>query len=396
MDPYIGDWLNLIVRWAHVITGIAWIGSSFFFMWLDAHLEPPGAGKKGVSGELWLVHSGGFYEVNKITVAPEAMPRTLHWFKWEAGFTWITGMLLLALLYYLGADVYMVEAGGGGPTPAAAVAFGIGAIVLSWIVYDALWASPFGKTRHAAAIVSWMLLAALAYGLGQLLPGRAAFIHVGAVLGTLMAANVWMRIIPAQRQLVKARTDGVEPDATLGARAKQRSVHNNYMTLPVVFVMLSSHYPATFGHPYNWLVLLALIAIGALVRHVFNLRNAGAAGKGWWFMAAAAAAMAVLVVLARPAGFGGAGDDVSFADVRLVIQTHCLACHAETPTHESFDQPPKGVVFETPGQIKQRAPLIHAVAVASKAMPLGNETRMTDVERALLGSWVKSGAPIDE
>jgi uncharacterized membrane protein len=396
VDPYIGDWLNLIVRWTHVITGIAWIGSSFFFIWLDAHLESPGAGKKGISGELWMVHSGGFYEVNKITVAPAAMPRTLHWFKWEAGFAWVTGMLLLALLYYVGADIYMVEAGGGGPSPTLAITLGLGAIVLSWVVYDALWASPFGKTGHAPAIVSWALLAALAYGLGQLLPGRAAFIHVGAALGTVMAANVWMRIIPAQRQLVKARTDGVEPDATLGARAKQRSVHNNYMTLPVVFVMLSSHYPATFGHPYNWLVLLALFAIGAVVRHVFNLRNAGKAGKGWWFMGAAAATMAVLVVLARPAGFDDAGADVSFADVRLVIQAHCLACHAATPTHEAFDEPPKGVVFETPRQIKQRAPLIHALTVASKAMPLGNETQMTDAERALLGSWVKAGAPIDE
>lgn len=402
MDPHLGDWLNLALRWTHLITAIAWIGSSFFFMWLDAHITPHETPKAGVEGELWLVHSGAFYQVEKILVAPEEMPRTLHWFKWEAAFTWITGLLLLVLIYYLGAAVYMVDPAVSSLGPGAAVALGVATLVLSWLVYDLLWRSPLGRAVVPATAISFGLAVAVAYGLGELMSGRAAYIHVGAMLGTVMVGNVWMRIIPAQRELVAARQEGRAPDPAFGASAKQRSVHNNYMTLPVVFIMLSNHYPGTYGHGYGWLILTALFLIGAAVRHYFNLRNEGAERRGRWYLGAAVAGMVALVVAAAPrleaTDSAEASEDlalVAFSEVETVIRFRCSACHSARPSHESFDTAPQGVVFDSPQQIRRRAPRIYARAVVSKTMPLGDENGMTPEERALLGAWVRQGAKLD-
>jgi uncharacterized membrane protein len=296
MDSLLQEWLDLVVRWIHVITAIAWIGSSFFFMWLDSHLEAPAAPRKGIEGELWMTHSGGFYRVEKIKVAPNEMPRTLHWFKWEAAFTWISGVTLLAIVYYLGSgldflDPSIAGLGSAGVSIAAFIALGT-----AWLVYDSLYMSPLARTP-LAALIGFALLTATAYVLSQYMSGRAAYLHVGAIMGTIMAANVWLRIIPAQRELVAATKAGRALDPSLGLRAKQRSVHNNYMTLPVVFIMISNHFSSTYSHALNWLVLVGLALVGAGVRHYFNLRNRGE--NAWWIWPVAGAAMVALFFLVR-------------------------------------------------------------------------------------------------
>ena len=296
MDSLLQEWLDLVVRWVHVITGIAWIGSSFFFMWLDSHLEKPSAPRKGIEGELWMTHSGGFYRVEKIKVAPEEMPRVLHWFKWEAAFTWISGVILLAIVYYLGTGLDFLDARLAGLGSVGVTIAGFAVLGIAWLIYDGLYTSPLARTPFAA-LLGCVLLAAAAYIFSQYMSGRAAYLHVGAIIGTIMAANVWVRIIPAQRELVAATKAGRMPDERLGQRAKQRSVHNNYLTLPVVFIMVSNHFSSTWGHALNWLVLVGLALVGAGVRHYFNLRNKGE--NAWWIWPIAAAAMAALFFLVR-------------------------------------------------------------------------------------------------
>ncbi|MHA1536482.1 MAG: urate hydroxylase PuuD [Alphaproteobacteria bacterium] len=399
MDIAFADWLNLALRWAHVITGIAWIGSSFYFMWLDAHLEKPAKPLDGVEGEIWMVHSGGFYQVHKINVAPKVMPKTLHWFVWEATFTWITGALLLALVYYLGARVFMVDPDVADILPGTAVAIGIGGVALAWFAYDALWASPLAKNREGLAnIISLLALAGFAFGFSLVFSGRAAFIHTGALMGTIMAANVWRRIIPSQQGLVAAAKAGTTPDPQLGIKAKQRSVHNNYLTLPVIFTMTSAHYPMTFGHDFNWVILLTLFVIGAVVRHSFNLRNKGRKGAGWVAIGVSLAGFLALIVAASlPRTDTGQAQEgpVAFAAVQKIIARHCVSCHARKPSREDFDEAPKGVMLETPAQIKKWSAKIRKQSVDTKVMPLGNESKMTLAERALLGRWTKAGANIE-
>ena len=296
MDSLLQEWLDLVVRWLHVTTAIAWIGSSFFFMWLDSHLEAPSAPRKGIEGELWMTHSGGFYRVEKIKVAPDEMPRTLHWFKWEAAFTWISGVMLLALVYYIGSNLDFMDPRIAGLGSVGVTVATIAVLAGAWLVYDGIYMSPLARTS-AAAILCLVLLVALAYLLSQYMSGRAAYLHVGAIMGTVMVANVWMRIIPAQRELVAATKAGRPPEASLGQRAKQRSVHNNYMTLPVLFIMISNHFSSTYGHALNWLVLIGLGLVGAGVRHYFNLRNKGQ--NALWIWPVAAAAMVGLFFLVR-------------------------------------------------------------------------------------------------
>ncbi|MBM3486189.1 MAG: hypothetical protein FJX67_06095 [Alphaproteobacteria bacterium] len=395
LDPTLADWLSLALRWAHVITGIAWIGASFYFMWLDSHLEPPAVPKKGVEGELWMVHSGGFYVVDKIAVAPEELPKTLHWFKWEAAFTWITGFLLLVVIYYLGSASFMVDPDILDIPKSTAILIGLGALVISWVVYDALYTSALAQKGVWSAVIGIVLLCAISIALTQLLAGRAAYMHVGALIGTIMVANVWMRIIPAQRQLVNARKAGTEPDATLGKRAKQRSVHNNYLTLPVVFVMLSAHYPGTYGHKHNWAILLALFAVGAVIRHWFNLKNARRIA--WWPIPAGVALfIAVMIATAPPGGDmaagGGATAPVTFAEVKEIVDKRCVNCHAAAPTNPDFKTPPKNVRLDNPDQIRRHRDRIWATSVASVAMPIGNSTGMTPEERDMIGAWIRQGA----
>lgn len=399
METIILDWLNLVVRWIHVITGIAWIGSSFFFMWLDAHLEEPAPGKDGVEGELWMVHSGGFYEVDKYQVVPSAIPRTLHWFKWEAGFTGISGVILLAIVYYLGAEAFLIDAEVADLTRLQAVGIGVGTLIVGWLAYDGLFASRFGQENMLLAnTISVVVLCLIAIGLSQLFTGRAAYVHVGALTGIVMVVNVFARIIPAQRNLIAARNAGDEPDPSLGKRAKQRSVHNNYLTLPVVFIMLSSHYPATFGNSQGWLLLIAIGISGALVRHWFNLRNASKPSL-WPIPAAvvvflAAAAWGSWPTLQAERAAASVGE-VTFSQVRTIVDSRCLACHAARPTFEGFDVAPKNVRFDASEEIRKHAQAIKRTAVDTDTMPLGNETKMTPEERLILGAWIRAGAEIE-
>ncbi len=296
MDAALSEWLNLVLRWAHVIAGIGWIGSSFFFMWLDANIAKPEAARPGVEGELWMVHSGGFYRVEKILVAPAALPPRLHWFKWEAAMTWITGVFLLGLVYYIGSGADFLDPPLAFLGSWGAAGAGVALLALAWVVYDALCRSPLGRTP-VFGIAGFVLMLAVAYVLSRIMSAHAAFIHVGAILGTLMTANVWMIIIPSQRELVGATKAGRAPDANFASRAKQRSVHNNAMTLPVVFIMLSSHYPSIYGHDWNWLLLAGLALVGAAMRRYLNLLERG--DHRVWMIPAMAGAMAVLFVLAN-------------------------------------------------------------------------------------------------
>ena len=390
MDALILDWLNLILRWTHVIVGIAWIGSSFYFMWLDAHLEAPVTPSDEVEGELWMVHSGGFYRVDKIAVAPKVMPRTLHWFKWEAGWTGVTGVLLLAVVYYLGSEAFLIDSEISEITKMQAVAIGVGTLIVGWLLYDGMYMSRWGQENGTiAAIIAFVGLAIVAYGLSQVLSGRAAYVHVGALIGIVMVLNVWIRIIPGQQNLVDARKAGKEPDAAYGARAKQRSVHNNYTTLPIVFIMISAHYPMTFGHPYNWAVLIALFVIGALVRHWFNLRNAGTPAI-WPVLVSITAMSALAAWISGPqiaAKIAAANAPlVPFEKIEVLVKARCSSCHTAKPVQEGFEAPPKNIKFDTPEQIVRQAAMIKRTAVLTKTMPLGNITKMTDAERKLLMS----------
>jgi uncharacterized membrane protein len=395
------EWLNLIVRWLHVITGIAWIGASFYFVWLDNTIRPPKAGselaKNGISGELWAVHGGGFYNPQKYLVAPPQLPEELHWFKWEAYSTWLSGFALLFIVYYFNAQAMMIDQSVADLAGWQAVAIGLGALLAGWVVYDLLCRSPLGKHDLAFGCVMFVLIVAAAFVLSKMFSGRAAYIHVGAMIGTMMVGNVLMLIIPGQRKLVEAMMAGRAPDPIHGQKAKQRSVHNNYFTLPVLFIMISNHYAMTYNHLYNWLVLAAIMAAGVLIRHFFNLRHKG---RVVWAYPAAGLVLLLLVAIAiappAPAPLSvsarAQADAGGFAPVQQVIMERCVSCHSDHPTFAGFTAAPAGMMLQTPALIHQHAAKIYQQAVQLKAMPLGNLTHITDQERALIGAWFEAGA----
>ena len=397
METIILDWLALILRWAHIIVGIAWIGSSFYFMWLDSHLEEPTVPDEEVEGQLWMVHSGGFYRVDKIMVAPKVMPRHLHWFKWEAWWTGVTGVLLLAVVYYLGSAAFLIDPDIADISKIEAVAIGVATLVIGWFLYDGIYMSEWGnKYTKFSGTIGFVGLCVVSYGLSQVLSGRAAYIHVGALIGLIMVLNVWIRIIPGQHNVVNSRKKGEEPDPSYGVRAKQRSVHNNYLTLPVVFVMISSHYPMTFGHENNWAILIAIFIIGGLVRHWFNLRNAGY-GSIWPVPVAIAALIMLAGYISVPGFVGGVPEQTSrkitFSEVHAIVKTRCTSCHAARPTYQGFQKPPMNIRLESETEIRKYASIIQKTAVATNTMPLGNVTKMTKEERRIIGQWITSGMP---
>jgi len=390
LDSYATEWLNLLTRWLHVVAAIAWVGSSFYFIALDNHLKPPAEQEDadaGVGGESWEIHGGGFYQVQKYTVAPRTLPEPLHWFKWEAYTTWLSGFALLIVLYYLNADQYLIDPSVADLTPGEAVAISVGLLAASWLVYDAL-CRVLGSRPLVLATVLLVLITLAAWGISHLFSGRAVYIQIGAMLGTMMAGNVFFVIIPAHWELVRAKQAGREPDPRANERGKLRSVHNNYLTLPVVFTMLSGHFPSTYGHSYSWLILVVLLVIGAWVRHYFNLRHTGR--NVWAIPVTAAIAIAVLAVVIRPKEEPASGATVSFAQVQHVIDQRCTACHSSHPTRVSVA--PAGIMFDTPAQITAQAALIRQQAVLTNNMPLGNVTGMTQAERDLLGRWIAQGA----
>jgi len=433
---YLLDWCGLLVRWLHVIAGIAWIGASFYFVWLDDSLEPLGEREPPdprVAGELWAVHGGGFYRARKYRVAPEVLPPRLHWFYWEAYTTWLSGFALLCLLYFLRAEAYLIDPSVLALSKPAAIGIAMAVIVGSWLVYDGLCRSPLGQKPRALAVSVAVVTAVEAWGLCQVFGGRGAFMVFGAALGSIMVANVLFIIIPGQRELVLAKREGREPDAGPGLRGKQRSVHNTYFTLPVLFVMISNHYAMTYGARYNWLVLIAMSFAGACIRGWFVARHKPEGRRG---VAAALPAvlgvgtLAGLVVALAPAEIvavgsglsggvaapgqgggtgsgvvaggasaadnpgvsgsvgGGAGD---VAQVQAIVAQRCVPCHSKTPKQVGFNAPPDGIVLETLDELRAHLPDIQK-QVSLRAMPLGNLTGMTDDERAKLLMWIGHGA----
>ncbi|MDP1631725.1 MAG: urate hydroxylase PuuD [Caulobacter sp.] len=385
-------WLNLGVRWLHVIAGIAWIGSSFYFMWLDARLKADETTPPGVQGDLWAVHGGGFYHKRKYLSAPPDMPEDLHWFKWEAYTTWLSGSALLILIYYLGAPTYLIDPAKADLAPWQAIAIGVGALVAGWAIYDGLCRSPLGQRLKLFGAVWFLTLTAAAWGLSHVFSNRGAFIHLGAIIGTVMVANVFMVIIPNQRKIVAALLAGETPDPALGKRGKMRSVHNNYMTLPVLFLMVSSHYPMVIDHPLNWLLVAGIGASGWTIRHFFNLRNASRSEPMVLVSGVAIFLAVMLLALATKPKAAVVASVVPFSEVQTLIRTHCVACHSAHPTSAIFAAAPNGVAYDTPAEIRRYAPRIYERAVATDSMPMGNETGMTRTERDRLGAWVKAGA----
>jgi uncharacterized membrane protein len=389
MTSWLGDWANLLLRWGHFIAGIAWIGSSFYFIWLDRALTKPAHEKPGVEGDLWMVHSGGFYQVEKRRPGPGEVPPVLHWFKWEAMLTWISGIALLILVFYLG-SAYLLDPNVSAIGRGAATALGIGSIVLAWPIYDGLWRSPLARRFAIASAISLTLLTAITIVMCRLLSGRAAFMHIGALLGTIMVANVWERILPAQQQMLDATRAGRPADFTLGERAKQRSVHNSYITFPLLFIMLSNHFPATYAGARNWLVLLLLFVAGAAVRHAMIGRGA----RARWALLPAALALGGAMMVSTPQASARADSVPSFGAVRLVIAQRCQPCHSQYQTDRTMGPAPGGVTFDTPESIVRLADRIRARAVETRTMPLGNKTGITEAERELLGRWTAAGAPL--
>ncbi|HET6360483.1 MAG TPA: urate hydroxylase PuuD, partial [Gemmatimonadota bacterium] len=371
------EWLELAVRWIHVIAGIAWIGTSFYFIRLNAVLAPAADPGDGVEGEAWEVHGGGFYRVAKYRVAPGRMPSELHWFKWEAYATWLSGTSLLVLVYYLGADAFLLDRSVADIGAGTGIAIGVAAIVGSWFLYELLCRTPLVERPGLFAIVGLVVGTGAAWALSGWLSGRAAYIHIGAAIGTIMAANVFLVIIPAHRKLVASVEAGREPEAWRGIAAARRSLHNNYLTLPVVFLMISNHYPMTYAHPLGWLILGALALVGGWIRHYYNLRHAGRNRP--WMLVVGAAGLGAVALLAtagspEPTAVGASAAPVDFREVREVIAVRCAVCHSAHPVHDLFDAPPGGITFDTAEEIRARADAIHAVTVETRIMPLGNLT----------------------
>lgn len=402
MESYFIEWLNLLGRWLHMIVGVAWIGTSFYFVWLDNHLLPPKQqqdGDLGVNGEVWSVHGGGFYHAQKYKLAPPEIPSTLHWFKWEAYTTWLSGVFLMALIYWYGAELYTIDTSVVALSKPIAILIGMGSLAGGWLIYDVLCRSPIGKNDNRLSIAIALFVCFSAFLLCQLFSGRAAYMHFGAMLGTIMVGNVFFIIIPGQKALVAAASSGEAPDPIDGANAKQRSVHNTFFTLPVLFVMISNHYAMTYGHSLNWLILIGICVVGGLIRIYFVQRHFGRNKP--LLIVATLIVLAAIAALAAPKQnphiLASNGAQISeaqlFAQAKSAIQSRCVSCHSKAPTQAGFSSAPKGLLLETDEQIKSQAALIHQQVVLSKAMPIGNLTGMTDEERWFIDQWFSAANP---
>ncbi|MGB5488217.1 MAG: urate hydroxylase PuuD [Lysobacterales bacterium] len=395
MEAHLHMWLSLLVRWSHFIVGVAWIGASFYFNWLENHLQRQNQ-PESTAGDLWAVHGGGFYYLKKFAVAPAELPPSLHWFKWEAYATWLSGMALLIIVFYWNAQTYMLNPEISAITSTTAITIGILSLLSSWIVYDLLCCSSLSRYEGflAGLILAWFVL--LAWILSTYLSGRAAYIHVGAAIGTIMVANVFRVIIPAQKDLVNAVTENRTPDASKGRRALQRSKHNNYLTLPVLFIMISSHYPATYNHPQNWLVLLVFSLAAVAIRHYFNIRHL--TGFRSWPLIPALLLLIGLVVATAPESAklmqsGSSTEEVKTSDIYAIIGRRCMNCHSEAPSHQGFTSAPLGIELDSPEKLLQHAEMVYQAVVVTRTMPLANLTQMTDSERNLVASWFEGLSP---
>lgn len=397
MDLILWQWVDFMVRWTHVIAGIAWIGSSFYFVHLDSSLKRRDGLPEGAGGEAWQVHGGGFYHMVKYLVAPARMPEELTWFKWEAYATWMSGIALLVIVYYFGASLYMIDPAVLALPVWAAVLISLVGLAGGWLAYNAMCRSPLGQDDVRLAAAGFVFLVVLAYVFTWIFSGRGAYMQMGALIGSIMAANVLMIIIPNQKKVVDALIAGREPDPGLGAVAKQRSMHNNYLTLPVLFVMISNHYPLAFASRFNWLILALVLVVGAVIRHFYNTRHKGLPSP-WWTWGVAAAGMMLIIWLSsiKPADVEAAeapAEPVTFAMAEEIVLGRCSMCHMAEPVWEGIASPPKYVMLDTPEHILAHAQQIYLQAAHTRAMPPGNVTEITPEERKVLALWVESGAP---
>lgn len=386
MEAYLFDWLNLFFRWFHVITGIAWIGASFYFVWLDLSLREPPEWKKqqGVKGDLWAIHGGGFYEVAKYQLQPPSMPPKLHWFKWEAYTTWLTGFALMSVMYYWGADQYLIDPQKMALSQWQAIGISLAFLMAGFVLYEALIKSPLKQWPVVFAALLYSLLVLSAWGLDQIFSDRAAYLHVGALIGSIMAGNVLFGIMPAQRELVRAVQAGETPQAHFALLAKLRSTHNNYLTLPLIFIMISNHYPMTYGHEQGWLVLALIGAIAAFARHYFNLKHQD--NHQPWILLVAAVALLLLIgwMLPKPVEHMSSEQAVIGEEKAMeLVQAHCGACHVVKPSHPAFNAAPAGIILESWSQVEANAARI-VPALRTGYMPLGNTSGLSDEQRAQL------------
>jgi len=389
-------WAEMLIRWLHVIAGVAWIGSSFYFIALDLSLKPGKDLPKEAYGQAWQVHGGGFYNMVKYLVAPERMPSELTWFKWEAYATWLSGAALMVVIYYFGAELYLIDFEGVYLEPWQAVAMSLGGIVLGWAVYDVICRSPLGRSTGMLAGFVFVFLMVMSWGYAQIFAPRGAFMQMGVMMGTIMAANVLMVIIPGQRKVVASLMAGEDPDPEYGRRGKQRSLHNNYLTLPVVLVMIGGHYPVLYATEYAWVILGLVLVIGGLVRHFFNTKHKGDPAPWWtWGAAGVLMALAFWVGLMGSPVMKNAGDEAMVSEdlgsdaIALVVE-RCGICHAAQPEWDGMALPPKGVILDHPDAINRARKKIAEQAAWSDAMPPGGVISLTTAERQLLAAWYEN------
>ena len=396
MEIVLTEWLSAILRWLHVIAAIAWIGSSFYFIHLDLGLKNHGALPAGVKGESWQVHGGGFYQMIKFMVAPSSMPDELVWFKWEAYTTWLSGFALLVVVYYFNAELFLVDKAVLDLSAPMAAAVAFLSLTAAWIAYEVMCRSPLGKHEVALALVGYVFLVVLTFGFTHVFSGRGAFTQIGALIGTIMVANVFVVIMPYQAKSVKALIAGQVPDPEWNAIGKQRSIHNNYLTLPVIFLMLSNHYPLFFATQYNWAIVAIVLVIGPVIRHYFNVRHEGKEGPLWTWLVAGIGMLAIAWLSGTGAGIkmGALPETPKFAAVQDIVMSRCSMCHSTEPVWAGFVTAPKGVLLDSPEQIKLHARMIDINAVRSHAMPPGNITDISPADRQVLAAWIAAGAPV--
>lgn len=379
-------WIEYLLRFAHLVAGIAWIGSSFYFIWLDSAFTPPESPRRNVDGELFMVHGGFYYQVEKRKIYPGELPKVLHWFKWEATLTWLTGFVLLMVLYWGRGASLLIDPQVRALTQGQAIGYSLAIIVGGWVLYDLIWHPRLARFKVISGAVSLLGFAGLVYGLTHLFSGRGAYILTAAVMGTAMVLNVWIRILPGQRKMIAEATSGQVPDYSVSLKSKTRSVHNTYFIFPVLFIMLSNHYPTLYNHKLNWLLLIILSVAGACTRHAMVTTRPR---ERWTLLPAAIGLLALIYMTAHPAQpQQNTAERVDFSEVHSVMERRCLSCHGSKTTDDIYKTAPNGIILETEAQVRARAQMMHLHVVVAKSMPLGNKTGMTDPERAIFAQWL--------
>lgn len=392
-ELHLMEWMNMVLRLMHFTFGIAWIGASFYFVFLENALNRTKDVRDELAGNLWAVHGGGFYYLEKYKVAPKTIPKHLHWFKYEAYFTWITGFCLLFVVYYFNASALLVDKNVLDISPLAATGIGVGSFIVGWVIYDLLCRSPLIKKPIVFTLVGFSVLVGFAYFYSHVFSGRAAYIHFGALVGSIMVANVFFVIIPAQKAMVSAAKKGLPPDPLPGKNALNRSLHNNYFTLPVLFVMISNHFPTTFGYEQPWLILVIISLGTAGVKHYLNLREKGQMAV-WVLPVSVVILLAAAFISAPPKDPGACNSKIEFNEVNAIIQARCVSCHSSKPTDDVYKAPPNGVIYDTPDDIVRKKDLIMQRVVITKTMPQNNKTNITQKERDILRCWIEQGAVV--